>query len=254
MEFIRRRIKVIDMINLYFTITPQNFLYRTDSNLIQNQIDEEYICHFQFENEDWDDVEKFVTFSIKNNKYTASLGAEANCSSPIPYSALQNCIINIRVHGEDIITRNSISLVVSQPKNEIIYNCQDQEDYRDVYAEIYHRLEGKIDEAQLVNNDIVFYAEGNEISRISLGDIATRQANWSETDEESPQYIQNKPEIINNFRYENDNLLCLLDNEVRQSISLKHNHPSEDIVDFDDEVDVDLNNLLISITENIRSL
>ena len=145
-------------------------------------------------------------------------------------------------------------MVVAQPKNEIIYNCQDQEDYRDVYAEIYHRLEGKIDEAQLVNNDIVFYAEGNEISRISLGDIATRQAIWSETDEESPQYIQNKPEIINNFRYENDNLLCLLDNEVKQSISLKHNHPSEDIVDFDDEVDVDLNNLLISITENIRSL
>lgn len=34
------------MIDLYFTITPQNFLHRIDSNLIQNQIDKEYICHF----------------------------------------------------------------------------------------------------------------------------------------------------------------------------------------------------------------
>ena len=52
------------MIDLYFKITPQNFLYRVDSQLIKNQREEEYICHFIFENEDWQDKQKFVTFSI----------------------------------------------------------------------------------------------------------------------------------------------------------------------------------------------
>ena len=55
------------MIDLYFEVTSQNFLHRIDSKLIKNQQDEEYICHFTFENEDWDDKQKFVTFSVKKN-------------------------------------------------------------------------------------------------------------------------------------------------------------------------------------------
>lgn len=242
------------MIDLYFTITSQNFLHRTDSNLIQNQVDEEYICHFTFEGEDWQDKEKFVTFLVKNKKYTASLGIEDECSSPIPYAALTGCIINIRVHAEDVITRNQVSLVVSQPKEEIIYNCQEQENYHDVYAEAFNQINTKFDAAQIEGNELVFYSNGEEISRISLIEIEDKQSNWEETDENSTQYIQNKPDIINNFRYEDDNLLCLSGNEVKQSVSLKHNHQVIDVTDFDEEVDIDLNSLLVNITENIRSL
>lgn len=242
------------MIDLYFIITSQNFLYRTDANIIQNQIDEEYICHFKFENEDWEGKEKFATFLIKGHEYTAQLGNESECSTPIPYAALTGCIINIEVHADDIITRNRVSLVVSQPKENIIYECQTQEDYHDVYAEAYNKINTKYDNAELIGNELVFYANDEEVSRISLIDVENKQSNWTETDENSTQYIQNKPDIINNFRYENDNLICLSDNEVKQSISLKHNHPSTDIVDFDDEVDIDLNSLLINLTENIRSL
>lgn len=242
------------MIDLYFTITSQNFLHRTDANVIQNQIDEEYICHFTFENEDWENKEKFVTFLVKGDDYVASLGSESECSTPIPYGALTGCIINIKVHCEDIITKNQVSLVVSQPKEQIIYECQGQENYHDVFAEAYNQISTKFDNAELVGNELVFYADGEEISRVPLMEIEDKQSNWEETDENSTQYIQNKPDIINNFRYENDNLICLSDNEVKQSISLKHNHPSTDIVDFDDEVDIDLNSLLINLTENIRSL
>lgn len=242
------------MIDLYFKITPQNFLYRIDANLIQNQIEEEYMCHFLFEGEDWKDKEKFVTFSVKKNKYTASLGVESECFTPIPYAALIGCIINISVHCEDIITRNKISLVVSQPKENIVYECQTQEDYHDVFADAYSKINTKYDNVELIGNELVFYSNEQEVSRVSLMEVEDKQSDWEETDENSTQYIQNKPSIINNFKYENDNLICLSDNEIKQSISLKHNHSSIDVTDFDDEVDIDLNNLLISITENIRSL
>lgn len=242
------------MIDLYFTITSQNFLHRIDSNLIQNQIDEEYICHFVFEGEDWQDKEKFVTFFVKNNKYTASLGFENECESPIPFAALAGCIINIKIHAEDIITRNQVSLVVLQPKEQIIYDCQKQEDYHDVYAEAFNQINTKFDEVRVENNELVFYSNGKEVARVLLTNIEGKQSDWKETDESSSQYIKNKPTIINNFRYENDNLICLEDEEVKQTVSLKHNHQSTDVVDFDEEVDIDLNNLLISITENIRSL
>ena len=242
------------MIDLYFTITPQNFLHRIDSNLVQNQIDEEYICHFTFEGEDWQDKEKFVTFLVKNKEYTASLGLENECESPIPFAALTGCIINIKVHAEDIITRNQVSLVVLQPKEQIIYNCQEQEDYHDVYAEAFNQINTKFDEVQIEGNELIFYSSGKEVARVLLTSIADKQSNWKETDESSSQYIQNKPSIINNFRYENDNLICLEDDEVKQTVSLKHNHQSTDGVDFDEEVDIDLGSLLTSITENIRSL
>ena len=241
------------MIDLNFTITPQNYLQRTDSHPIKFQVDEEYICHFTFENEKWDNVQKFVTFTSKKKKYTSLLTAENGYSSAIPYEALMNCIINISVHGDDIITKNQISLVVSQPKEEIIYKCTEQENYHDVYAEAFNQIKTKFDRAELIGDEIVFYANGKEISRVSLGSIG-EQVDWQEQDETSTQYIRNKPDIIDEFRYENDNLLCLSDNEIKQSVSLKHNHPASDIVDFDEEVDIDLNNLLANITENIRSL
>ena len=241
------------MTELNFIINSKNFLKRTDAHLIQNQIDEKYICHFTFEGEDWENKEKFVTFSVKKKEYTASLGSGNECSSPIPYAALSGCIINISVHCEDIITRNHVALVVSQPKSQVIYECQTQEDYHDVYAETINQVKTKFDNVRLEDNELVFYANGNEVSRILI-DVGGKQSNWAETDTSSSQYIQNKPDIINNFRYENDNLICLSDNEIKQSVSLKHNHPSTDVTDFDDEVDIDLNNLLISITENIRSL
>ena len=242
------------MIDLYFTITPQNFLHRTDSNLIQNQIDEEYICHFTFEGEDWQNKEKFVTFIVKNKKYTASLGFENECESPMPFAALAGCIINIKVHAEDIITRNQISLVVLQPKEQIIYNCQEQKDYHDVYAKAFNQINTKFDKVSTEGNEFIFYSSGKEVARVLLTNTESKQSNWEEADESSSQYIQNKPNIINNFRYENDNLICLEDDEIKQTVSLKHNHQSTDVVDFDEEADIGLSNLLISITENIRSL
>ena len=70
--------------NLHFKITSQDFLYRIDSTLIRNQQDEEYICHFTFENEEWNDKQKFVTFSVKKREYTSALTEENEYSSPIP--------------------------------------------------------------------------------------------------------------------------------------------------------------------------
>lgn len=242
------------MTDLQFTITSQNFLHRTDSNPIKNQVEDEYICHFLFENEEWEDIEKFVTFSIKKQTYTAILGTGLECSSPIPYEILKNCLITIKVHGEDLITRNQVSLVVIQPQDTVVYQCQTQDNYQDVYTEMRHDIDTKFDNVQLEGDKLIFYANDNKLLELSLADIEDKQSNWEEADETSTQYIQNKPDIINNFRYENDNLICLSDNVVKQEVSLKHNHIVADVTDFDDEIDIDLNNLLISITENIRSL
>ena len=123
-----------------------------------------------------------------------------------------------------------------------------------MYTEAFNQISTKFDEVRLEGSELIFYSSGKEVARVLLTSIADKQSDWKETDESSSQYIQNKPTIINNFRYENDNLICLEDDEVKQTVSLKHNHQSTDVVDFDEEVDIDLGSLLTSITENIRSL
>lgn len=243
------------MTELYFLIDSRNFLYRTDTNVVKNQRDDQYVCHFIFENSDWDGVEKFVTYQNKRQQYTALLGIENECSAVIPFEALLECVLNIKIYGDDLSTRNQISLVVVQPKEEITYNCQTQESYHDVGVEAYQQVGKKFDDVKISGDYLVFYSDDKELVKVSLNEISkSNQADWIENDSDNPAFIKNKPDLINNFRYENNQLICLSDNQIKQTISLKHNHPSTDIIDFDDEVDIDLNNLLVSLTENIRSL
>lgn len=241
------------MTDLNFIITEQDFLRRTDSNMIKNQTIDEYTCHFHFENEEWVGVEKFAVFFTTKKRYTALLGEEMDCSTPIPFDILSSCVVNVQVVGEEMATKNHVSLVVTQPKEQIIYECQKQDGYHDPGMEAYIRMREKFDDVKTVGDDVVFYAEGKEVARLSLGEFNT-QADWKEQDSSVSSFIKNKPAIVNNFKYENDNLICLSDDSVQQVVSLKHNHQSNDILDFDDEVDIDLNNLLVSLTENIRSL
>ena len=93
------------------------------------------------------------------------------------------------------------------------------------------------------------------VLELSFDDVLTNQSqsDWEENNPESSHYIFNKPDIINNFQYTNDNLICLSDDRIVQTVSLKHHHKTEDITDFDHDVDIDLNELLERLTENIRS-
>lgn len=242
------------MTDLKFVINSNNFLQRNDSNAVLNQVDDEYVCYFTFEHEDWTEKHKFASFSIKNHEYIADLGSENICSTVLPYAALSSCIIVLRVFGEDISAKNNIAIIVNQPKTSSEKQCPpDQSDYQDAFMEAYYEVQRKFDDVKLINDDIIFYSKGREIKRVSLGGI-DKQSDWTEADELSTQFIRNKPSVVTSISYSQPDLEYSLDGDYAEVVSLAHTHMAEDITDFDGEVDVDLNDLLIRLTNNIRSL
>lgn len=241
-------------IDLHFNINSQNFLRRTDTNAIIAR-STEYICHFTFENEEWDTANKFVEFACSKKKtYVGVLGEGLECTTTIPSVAFDSCVIKVSVYTEDLAT-NQVSLIIIPSGYTSEYTESTEIGFTDVFVDAYNRIADNFDNAIIRDNHIVFFANGNEVLELSFDDVLTNQSqsDWEENNPESSHYIFNKPDIINNFQYTNDNLICLSDDRIVQTVSLKHHHKTEDITDFDHDVDIDLNELLERLTENIRS-
>ena len=86
--------------------------------------------------------------------------------------------------------------------------------FKDAFIRAYERIEKKFDEAILEGNNIIFFANGNRIATLNLDTVVLQQQ--SDWEESDPE---NRAYIKNK-----------------------------------PDIDMDFTNLLISITENIRSL
>lgn len=248
------------MINIDFLINDRNNIRRTDANPIIAS-SSNYMCNFTFEGEQWEGVEKYVIFKTNKKKsYTASLGTEMQASSPIPNSALAGCIMKVSVYGGDLITTNEVSVLII-PTGYDPNSSTDQSEFHDafaeayktisefkeIFAEVYDTIENKFDNVQTNNdNTITFYSGDKPVAILDMNPLLN--ISWNN--------INDKPEIVNNGLFYRDNYILQLydNNNLKQEISLEHSHLSEDILDLETDIDIDLKSLLISLTENIRSL
>lgn len=180
-------------IKLNFYIDSQNLLSRTDDNAIISQTTN-YTCKFTFENEDWENINKFVQFTNSNGEtFIGVLGKGLICESSIPYKAYTGCVIKISVYGGCLMTSNQLSLVVTPSGDINILECESVDpDFKDAFIDSYNKIALKFDDAVLDGTDIVFMSNNEEIKRLSLSGII-QQADWNEDDENSPSYIKNKP-------------------------------------------------------------
>lgn len=245
-------------IDLNFTINSQNFLRRTDTNVIIAK-SSQYLCHFTFENEEWTDIEKFVEFTINKKKtYVGALGKGLECESVIPSAAFDSCVIKISVYGGELSATNQVPLIIiPSGYTSTIDNAESTEiGFTDAFVDAYNRIADNFDNAFIRDNHIVFLANGKEVLELSFDDIlvSQSQSDWNENNPDSTRYIFNKPTLINNFKYQNDNLICLSDNRIIQTVSLEHRHQTDDILNLETDIDNDLNILLMNLTDNIRSL
>ena len=250
------------MINIDFYIDDKNNLRRTDTNPIISS-SSNYLCTFTFEGEQWENIDKYVIFKTSKNKsYTASLGTDMFSTSSIPSKILSECLMKVSVYGGDLITTNEVSVLIiptgytpdsSSDESEFhdafaeAYKALD--DFKELFNEVYASIENKFDDVQLTNdNIIIFYSRNNPIATLDINSLLTVSLNWNN--------IRDKPEIINNGLFYKDNYILQLydNNTLKQEISLQHTHLSEDVIDLETDIDIDLEHLLTNLTEYIRSL
>lgn len=173
-----------------------------------------YLCNFTFEGEQWEDEEKFVIF--KNNKNKAYVASLG--------TEMQTSTVIPQAALSGCVLKISVYAGDLYTTNELSLivtatgytenTISETPGFTDAFVSAYERIESKFDEAMLEGNTIIFFANGNQIATLDLTTIVL--STQSDWEEEDPD-----------------------------SSHYIKNKP---------DIDMDFTNLLINITENIRSL
>ena len=224
-------------------------LTRTDNQKVIQKSKNIYQCHFTINGEIWDNLEIFAIFSDSfNNKRTVPLGKGNELSCVLPNFVLKGTFFKVSLFAGDLITTNiiSIPLLSSLYGNFDEYvECEELES-KNVFVSIFESLDCKVDEIRHVNNFLEVYAGGELIESIYMP-IA---------DEAFVDSL--KQEFIVDDALSDMSLNPVQNKVINTALGGKadtvHTHVSLDVTDLEDSVDLDLDRLLINLTENIRQI
>lgn len=143
---------------LNFKIKGQK-LIRFDDNYVVNLSKEYLQCNFEY-SEDWSDLTKYVTFTVKGRSYRYEL---VNDSVQVPNDILKYKYFYIKVHGvsntnQTVITTDELIIILKitgydgnlQPSTEI--------DSQDVITLLKNKLDTKIDHLRITDNSLICYS------------------------------------------------------------------------------------------------
>lgn len=231
-----------------------------------------YNCVFTFEvDSDWIDLEKFVIFRDDwRNPYVVHLKGEGNVlSCLVPDCVLDGDNFKVSVFAGDLLSTNNVTirLLESGYTDGFYQNCKEKQ--KDIFVEIFDELDGKVDDV-IYDNDkkcFRFYSKGELLKSLLVPVI---------TEEEAETICTN---VLNNWIYEvptatesSDGLLSYEDkikldliksvaftgdysdlNNIPNEFTPKaHNHIMNDVVDYDENISLDLNNMLDFLYDEIR--
>lgn len=222
-------------LELKFKITNQ-LLKRKDKEEIVQKSRNLVIASFIFTDE-WNDQDKFVIFKDSHDRTTTMrLGKTLVETCVVPSGVLKGRYFTVSVYAGDLITTNAVTiyLLSSTYENQ---GCHHHRHYeKDVFVEIFESLEGKVDDIVFSDDSLQFWGNDELIQSISLP-------------------YANKTSINSWMAETNAQLEAINDSieEIQGQLLLKsdigHSHSKDDIVDFDDEIDENIEGLLGTLTE-----
>ena len=206
------------IVDLNFEITNQ-IIERLDKNVLVNKSQNYVKCCFNFITSDWDDLEKFAIFKDAwGHSYISSLGPTKTCECHVPNDALKGTNFKVSVYGGDLITSNEL-IILLIPSGYTTNISLPKEHGKDIFVELFEKIESKIDNIIYENNNLCCFSGDDLLLNIPL--ILS---------------YNDLVDVPNCFTPED------------------HSHEISDITDFENNVDIDLDKLLTSLTENIRMI
>lgn len=225
-----------------------------------------YKCKFYFDYPTWNNKEIFVNF-INDSGYSKSvfLGKyESVLSCTIPKRIItDNQTFQIFLYANNIKT-NKISVHLFGQTEQYVERDQ-------VIENVLQQIDKKIDNVVFNNNRIEFYSNNNLINTIYIDNI---DVNIIKSEMQS-YFAQMNPKIDNIVL--NDNvIICYADSEIICEIPLmlsdvawtgsyndlknipnefnpsQHTHEMIDVIDYEDNVSMDLNVLLDNLSDEIN--
>lgn len=208
---------------LQFTITNQKISYEKVEAV--NKSRNYLIATFSFMTDDWDGLNKYVTFKTRDKNHIILIQDEEMI---VPNDCLLQKSFKVSVHGtsddnETVITTNEKVVIIDMAgfTHELTDNNEDETDISSIDLVNYLQLKSKqfYDYAVIENNTIRLYNNGQVINNLPIS-IAYDQ-------------ITDKPTVYP---------------------PSSHTHTQYEVIDLQEALDTDLDLLLTNLTEKIRQI
>ena len=230
-------------------------------------------CSFFFHSKEWNHLEKYVIFwTDKNKSIIRYLGEGCQLQCQIPEELTD--VFSIQVYANDEIKTNKIEIgtTIKQPKEKCkkpIKKC----DTNTIFYDIYQQLEQKIDSIKYIDNTFYIYSSNKLIKSVNLydkdlikkiiEDEIIKINIDTQLSPDSDNAVQNK--TIYNELSKKENSVNLsrvartgdyndLKNLPESFQPSKHMHTKEDLINFDYNVDEDIEIILMKLTDNILGM
>lgn len=151
---------------LKFNIHNQK-LIRVDDGYLVNLSKEYLKCEFSF-SEEWSDLTRYVTFSVKGRHYRFEI---VNNQIKVPNDILRYKYFYIRVHGTDengeqVVTTDELIIILKISGYTDELTPSSDTEVTDVFALVKSKLKEKVDHLVLNEHNLICYSEGEIIEVI----------------------------------------------------------------------------------------
>ena len=225
---------------LKFSIENQ-IIKRIDNEILVSKTRNAVDATFTF-NELWNDSEKIVIFRDDQGRsireYLGKLGA--SYTIPVPSRALCGRYFSVTVYAGDLLTTNTLIVYLKDSgyhphhhkHHKHNHDCNCDED-KDIFIDIYEKLHSRFDSLDFRDNNLSFYSDGELLCIVNLpfADETTVMAWMAEADIKFAS-------IATTLEGKADKI---------------HTHLSNDIIDFNDNMDDKLDSFLSTLTEALNN-
>lgn len=154
--------------DLNFEIKNQ-ILSRTDENILVNKSKNYVFCNFKFKTDDWDNLEKFTIFKDSwGRSFVSYLGTSSDCRCVVPAEALKGTNFKVSVYGGDLITSSELTILLVPSGYTTCISPTAEPMSRDVFVEIFDKLQSKIDNIVYEEGYLRCYSEGEVVTELML--------------------------------------------------------------------------------------
>jgi len=218
--------------DLEFSIENQ-IIRRTDTVKVVNKAKNIYRLIFTIAGEKWEDTVKYIIFHFNNENYQYLLNYDSTLekySITVPEQVLYGksfrfTVFGIKQIGEEetrITTRVITVHSLNSGFTTHITTITDEPEL-DIVTSLLQKLGTKYDDLIFDDNTLICRSEGEvkKVLTLPFEDYYTK--------DEADSLLDGKAETV-------------------------HNHVVDDVTDFEENVDMDFDNFLTSLTENIRQI
>lgn len=155
---------------LNFTVYSQK-LRRTDDNYVVNLSKEYLECHFDFATSEWENLNKYATFTAKGRSYRFKVDNESKVR--VPNDVLVYKYFYIKLHGSDneddmIVTTDELIVILKVVDNKPLLSIPSDDSVEDVITLLKSKINSKVDHFEITDKQLICYSGETVIQIIPL--------------------------------------------------------------------------------------